>query len=1242
VPRLAAEWDLDHRGERWFDLEATACLVDISGFTTVSERLARLGPLGAEQLTELLDRVFSQMLAVAYEKGGTLLKFGGDALLLAFARDDHPRLAAEAAVGMRTALADARGTTDLGRVSLRASMGLHTGTLRLLRAGGANRELLVVGRDCSATIELQRLARPGEILVSDATADRLPRGATADGDGGRRLRTRRTTSGGPGHLLARDVPDEEIEAWVPVRLRARLIERAGESEHRAVTVAFVRYTGVDGLLDADRGDDAADALDEVVRAVQDAAEAESVTLLGSDVDVDGGKLILVAGVPVTQEDDEGRVLRAARTIATRPHRLQVRVGVNRGNVFAGDVGAPFRRTFTIMGDTVNVAARLTGVAGPGEVCATAGVLERSRTVFDASELGPMSVKGRRDPVPSWSVGAPLGARHRTRGTLPFRGRDGELTRLVGALGAADDGAGSVVVIEGERGAGKTRLVTELVERSNDARVLQLRGESFSGAVPYLPFRPVVREVLGVTGDDRGDAGRQLEDAVRAAVPRLAAFAPLLAPIVDADVAATPETSVLSERFVGARTADLLVAVLEATTSSPLLIVVEDVHWFDVASGELVVALGTASVARPWLVCLTRRPVAGGLVPPDGWERLLLGSLDDDAVRELVDAATIDAPLRPQHRDSIVAKAAGNALFVEELLRLDVASPGALPDSLDAIAMREIDDLVPDARRLVLVGSVLGQVVDPVLLRALADAPRFEDGVGALGDVLSDDGSGQLRFRHALLQEAAYASLPFRTRLDLHRRAGHAIESARGDGADTSAMLSLHFYAAQDWERTWRYGRLAADASRRAHAPGEVLTHLERAATAGGHLDTVSDGVVASVLEEIGDAAIVVGDYDHADAAFRRASGAWHGDTVARARLAERRAYLRSEYQGRLGAAIRQVHTGVALLEGAPDTHHGATRVRASLLAREADVRTRQGRLTQAVGLATSAAAAADEAGDERTVALALSLLDQALTEAGRPDEAVHLPRALEIYERLGELDLAAMTLGNLGSLAYWRWAWDDAGESYTRAAAAATASGDLATAAVANVNLGELRVDQGRADEAVALLTPALRTLTAFGYVAAAGAARVHLGRARAVAGDPGAGVQLLRDTVAEFDGAGFGFPALDARAKLCEVLVLAGDTKAACVELVEARRAERALGTSAFAALLDRVEVVIEIATGERDEAAARLTGAIERARALGATYDLCVLLSLADRLGEEGGTEAASLARSLGVVTVPSLAGL
>src|SRR6516164_3664026 len=146
VPRMAAEWDLDAPGVLWRESDATCCFVDISGFTALSERLARRGRIGAEELTEVLNFVFGKMLAVAYEKGGSLLKFGGDALLLAFFEGDHAVLGSQAAVAMRAALREARTfPTSVGRLNLRMSVGVHSGRFQFFRVGASHKELLVAG-----------------------------------------------------------------------------------------------------------------------------------------------------------------------------------------------------------------------------------------------------------------------------------------------------------------------------------------------------------------------------------------------------------------------------------------------------------------------------------------------------------------------------------------------------------------------------------------------------------------------------------------------------------------------------------------------------------------------------------------------------------------------------------------------------------------------------------------------------------------------------------------------------------------------------------------------------------------------------------------------------------------------------------------------------------------------------------------------------------------------------------------
>jgi class 3 adenylate cyclase/tetratricopeptide (TPR) repeat protein len=1242
VPRLVLEWDLDAAGARWRALEATCCFVDISGFTALSERLARRGRIGAEELTEVLNHVFSRMLEVAYAKGGALLKFGGDALLLAFTGDDHATMAARGAVAMRAALREARTLpTSVGRVNLRMSVGIHSGTFHLMRVGVSHHELLIIGPDATATTRMEQTADAGEIVISSETADRLPAGAVGDAKGdGRLLRWRHVVDGGPGPIPPRPVSSAAVGACVPAALRPRLAQRGGESEHRLASVAFIKFQGVDDLLASDGPDRTAAALDTVVRTVQDAADSESVTFLASDIDANGGKVILITGVPVTLEDDEGRLLRAARRIAEAPHPLPIRIGVNRGHVFAGDIGTAYRRTFTVMGDTVNLAARLMAAAKPGDILATAGVLDRARTQFATDALGPFQVKGKSEPVQAFRVGRAGGSRPDSFGTLPFRGRDKESATLLNALRSATAGRGCTVLVDAERGVGKTRLTTEFATFAPAGRVLWLQGEPHCVGVPYQPLRTPLRAVLGIDARDREDAGRQLLAALAKLDGDLLPFAPLLAAVVEADVPSTPESDAVAEEFVRSRIADQVVSALDAACPTPLVIVAEDAHWFDDTTSDICSRLSAAAGSRPWLICVTRRPEAvGGFTPSDPETRLPLALLTDDVARELVEAAMETAPLRPHERDAVVARAGGNPLFLEELLRIVGATDvESLPDTLGAVAMREIDALATIPRRVLRLASVLGRSFDRRLLGQLLVAESVGTGADPLADLraqLVPDGDGeQIRFRHALLQEAAYQSLPFRQRLELHRKAGEALERDTADPDAVAPLLSLHFLSAQDWGRTWRYARVAARVAQQAHAHGEVVVHLDRAAIARRRLGTVNDEECAPVFSELGHALELLGEYERADVAYRNAVAATR-DPFQRGRLACRRAYLRTEFLGRPSAAIRQLRAARTELDALGDRAAG---LRALLLAEESDARLRQGRLTETMECAAQAAKEAERASEKGALALALHARSVCLVRMGRAEEARDMGRVLDLYEELGDDVKVAGTLGNIATVAFFASQWDEAAHYVGLSIEASTKLGDLAGAALAQGNLGELRTNQGRLDEAVAILAPARRTLESFGYPVMSAGTAMQLGRAKAFLGDLEGGLDMMHAALTTFDEIGSHFESLEARARLAEVLTFGGRFPEARDELAKAHALEREVGETPFTAVIERVRLAVAASSGDGRAVVSALDEFLDLAQRVGATYEQLVVLVLLERLGDRTHSEdAARLTKDLGVVRLP-----
>ena len=416
VPRIVLRHLAADPDVRTWTVDGTVAFVDISGFTKLSERLAKQGSEGAEQITEAIGGSFEAILSVAYMNGGGLIKFGGDALLLLFEGEEHVERACRATVMMRRVLREVGKIEVPGaNVNLRMSQGLHTGTFDFFLVGESHRELLPAGPAWSRTVAMEHDADAGEILISPEAAAHLPQRCLGP-------------TKGQGVLLKREppvladealadeavvVPPDLVASCLPTAVRSHVAAGGGTPEHRPVTIAFVHFDGTDKLIEVEGPEVAFERLYELVTIVQEATEEQGVAFLASDVDADGGKLILTAGAPTITGDDEERMLLALRRIVDAGPAVPIRIGVNRGAVFAGDIGPWYRRTYTVMGDAVNLAARLMAKAEPGLIYATADVLDRSNTLFETTELEPFAVKGKAKPVNAWAVG-PASARGRGR------------------------------------------------------------------------------------------------------------------------------------------------------------------------------------------------------------------------------------------------------------------------------------------------------------------------------------------------------------------------------------------------------------------------------------------------------------------------------------------------------------------------------------------------------------------------------------------------------------------------------------------------------------------------------------------------------------------------------------------------------------------------------------------------------------------------------------------------------------
>ena len=1073
VPQIAIEWLGEHASERTRHIDSTVMFADISGFTALSEQLMHdLGERGAEVLTSVINRAFGEIVEIVLLEHGDLLRFGGDAVLAMFTGDGHAGRAARAAVDIR----DAIGDVETPGEPLGISIGLATGMVTIDRVGDASQELIVLGETIDRMLAAESAVSSGEIGIDTNLAESLPSEVVGSGEGGPLLLADPDTE-----PLLDDPPEVRVaegvhpDVFISPDLRDRLTLTLQDGQHRTVSIGFIKVSGLSALNEAER----TKALGRLFGSVIDRCGANAVSYLAADVDKDGAKFILAAGVPNRVRTKDG-LAAALFEIVKSESTLAVSGGSAYGSVYAGDLGAPGRRCYTVMGDTVNLAARLASAAQPGEVWTTAAAMDRTAAVFETTTLDPIALKGKSKEVSPIRLDTLDAHTDEDTRSLQVIGRRAEVASVHRIAVEGLSGNGTVIVVTGADGMGKGTIAAAATDGRGEINVSLRCTDRWEGL--HGIARRLVQLTFGTTAEYTTDG---LSQAVAALAPDLVPWVPLLGDVLGVDIPPTPETAALSTETYLGKVHDVVVRLLTSAYGDRQAVLrVEDASLADETSVGLLKVLAQSVANHPWVMIVTSLSVPEWVSPDAPVVRIK--QLDQDRARrfvlEVLGEDTLPAPII----DEIIQRAAGRPAALREMAVTSLEG-GTVPETIEAAALAQIDRLDNRDRQLLSYAAVFGLDARIDLLAAIlpemSTAVEDPESWMRLSGFIDTEVVGRIKFRDAIHRDVAYQVLSHERRLSVHALAAEAIEHrARRRPERFVTDLAYHFHLAEVWDKSWKYSRMAADRALHGQAPLLAIRALERAAEAGSHLDLESVDL-SDLHERLGDAFERAGMFDRAVTSFAAAAD-HHPDPEEswRLRVFAGRALVR------LGKPDEARVEFDAVLENAV-----SVAARAEALTGIAGLEIRMGHFEEAAAWCDRVFAETDE--ESAVVARAHYIRATASTQEGWSDATEHAKRALEIYTEIGDITGQANALNNLGYHAFYVGDWGRCEEYHRESLAARTQIGDVLGRALASYNLGELLVEQGRLDEADVLLQSALADFRGAGHLVGEAATRLTIGR---------------------------------------------------------------------------------------------------------------------------------------------------
>lgn len=915
------------------------------------------------------------------------------------------------------------------------------------------------------------------------------------------------------------------------RFRQAGLEAAGQ--RRQVTVLFVDLSGYTHL--SEQINDSEQLYELVQRCTK--MFANDVYKYDGMVDkFTGDGLMALFGAPIAHENSAELAIRAALDMQADLEQLsaelkdrlgseiKAHIGLHSGSVVVGGVGSNMMMNYTAIGDVVNLASRIETAAGSGMILVSDVVYRQVRTLFDFEALAPMQLKGVSQPVSAHRV---LGTKSKpgsVRGIeglyAPMVGRDGELERLHQAVNAMNsEKLGRFAAVSGEAGIGKSRLISEFRAFLSQLPVQVLEGYSliYRKGISYWIFQDMILRLLEVDSETpRGEYQARLRELVTRLLPkRVDDVLPYLEQMLSLPLS-NPETAKRID-YLGAEQLrqQIFLAVrdliLAETQQKPVVLILEDLHWADSGSLELLDFLLDSLVKSPIVIVAVSRSFTDGKLAEITrrasellrlrFTDLLLKSLSPDQSDRLFSQLLAIQNMPEALRTHIVQRASGIPLYLEEILRMlmdrnllkrvdghwqladkvDLAQLG-VPDTLEGLILTRFDHLELVQRHILKVASVIGRLFTRAIIVECLPALIPEEinrSIRILLDrefILPDPSpGGEYMYKHVLVADTIYSTLLKRERKELHGRVAQTIEKLFADHLENQIdVLARHYLWSDQKDRALYYLILAGQKAARNYNSSQAQKYFEDALSVLSEVTHTSQQTF-QVHAGLGDALVLAGDYPATRAEYQLAVEAIAGDEQTNGEMVcslKRKIGMTHERQGDYDQALVCLsQASDVLLETGLDSPSELSQI----LNDTGWIYFRRSNLDEAEKCLLQAQALAEKAARLDLVSSVYNRLGGVYYQKDRLKQASDfVSKSLAIREEIGDILGVARSYNNLGNLGWKLGVWDEALVNFKRSAELQARLGDTEAIIMLNGNLGLLQIDRGYTDEARQYLEEAL------------------------------------------------------------------------------------------------------------------------------------------------------------------------